>query len=81
MTLAIIGSIMPVIIFSVLYGRMMKDVQKKVQDSKAYISTLAEETFSNIRTVKGKIIEIINKAFATEEEETAKFGKGNNEVY
>jgi len=54
LTLAMIGSILPVIVFSVVYGRMMKSAQKKVQDSKAYISTLAEETFSNIRTVKGK---------------------------
>lgn len=59
----------------------MKDVQKKVQDSKAHISTLAEETFSNIRTVKGNLYMVNWIAFATEEEETAKFGKGNKEVY
>lgn len=33
---------------------------------------MAEESFSNIRTVK---------AFATEEEEALKYAKGNNEVY
>jgi len=36
------------------------------------ISTIAEESFSNIRTVK---------AFATEEEETLRYAKGNNAVY
>lgn len=63
-----IGSILPVIIFSVYYGEMMKVTQKKIQDSKALISSVAEETFSNVRTVK---------AFATETEETKRFNVGN----
>jgi ABC-type multidrug transport system fused ATPase/permease subunit len=50
----------------------MKKAQKYVQEKKAVISTLAEESFSNVRTVK---------AFANEEEETAKYTKENNEVY
>ena len=61
LTLVMIGTILPVIIFSVTYGKYMKTAQKKVQDGKAQISTVAEETFSNIRTVK---------AFATELYET-----------
>ncbi|CDW80051.1 abc transporter b family protein [Stylonychia lemnae] len=72
LTLAMIASIMPVILFSVFYGNMMKNAQKHIQDGKAYISTLAEETFSNIRTVK---------AFATEKEETLRYSKGNDTVY
>eukprot|EP00347_Sterkiella_histriomuscorum_P001240 403372791 len=72
LTLAMIGSILPVILFSVLYGRYMKTAQKDVQDGKAYISTLAEEVFSNIRTVK---------AFATEKEECEKYKIGNDRVY
>lgn len=50
----------------------MKVSQKKIQDSKAFISTVAEETFANVRTVK---------AFATESDETKRFNKGNQEVY
>jgi ATP-binding cassette subfamily B protein len=72
LTLVMIGTILPVIIFSVTYGKYMKTAQKKVQDGKAQISTVAEETFSNIRTVK---------AFATELYETKRFTLGNNVVY
>ena len=63
---------MAVIIFSVVYGKIMKKTQKLVQDKKAHISTIAEETFSNIRTVK---------AFATEIQESDKYQIGNTEVY
>lgn len=67
-----IASILPVIVFSVYYGKMMKVSQKKIQDNKALISSIAEETFSNVRTVK---------AFATESDEVKRFQKGNTEVY
>lgn len=60
LTGATLGSILPMIIFSVFYGRAMKKIQKEIQDKKALTTTLAEEAFSNIRTVK---------AFATEVEE------------
>ena len=50
----------------------MKKAQKVVQDRKAQISTLAEESFSNIRTVK---------AFSNEEEEIRKFKRENDAVY
>lgn len=63
-----LATIAPVILFSIFYGKIMKDVQKKIQDEKAHISTTAEECFSNIRTVK---------AFATEKAETIRYGKGN----
>jgi ABC-type multidrug transport system fused ATPase/permease subunit len=72
LTLVMIGTIIPVIAFSVFYGKYMKVAQKKVQDNKAHISTIAEETFSNIRTVK---------AFATELDETRRFSVGNDTVY
>ena len=72
LTLTMIGSILPVIVFSVFYGRMMKTAQKKVQDGKALISTVAEETFANVRTVK---------AFATEGQEVTRFERGNTQVY
>jgi len=67
-----IGCIVPVIIFSVFFGRAMKNIQKNIQDAKAIISTVAEETFSNVRTVK---------AFATESDEVRRYETGNLEVY
>ena len=57
LTLTMLATIVPVIVFSFFFGKQMKKLQKKVQDEKAHISTIAEESFSNIRTVK---------AFATE---------------
>ena len=64
LTLVIIGCIVPILIFSVFFGRAMKNIQKAIQDGKALISTVAEETFSNVRTVK---------AFATENDEVRRF--------
>lgn len=72
LTLVMIAAIVPVIVFSVSYGNAMKESQKIIQDEKAKISNQAEETFSNVRTVK---------AFATEKEEIARFEVGNQEVY
>jgi len=72
LTLLMVASILPVMIFSVVYGRFMKRAQKIVQDKKAQISNVAEETFSNVRTVK---------AFATESDETRRFEEGNQGVY
>lgn len=72
LTLVMIASIIPVMIFGVNFGRAMKRLQEKIQDEKAKISNQAEETFSNVRTVK---------AFATEKEEIMRFNKGNQEVY
>lgn len=72
MTLVMIASILPVILFSVCYGNYMKTAQKKVQDCKALLSNIAEETFSNVRTVK---------AFATEREETRRFAESNEACY
>ena len=72
LTLTILASIMPVVVFSIFFGNAMKKAQKLVQDKKAEISTMAEESFSNIRTVK---------AFANEEDETERFGRENSAVY
>jgi ABC-type multidrug transport system fused ATPase/permease subunit len=72
LTLVMIASILPVIVFSVFYGKQMKIAQKIVQDKKALISNIAEETFSNVRTVK---------AFATEKDEVRRFEEGNKAVY
>jgi ATP-binding cassette subfamily B (MDR/TAP) protein 9 len=67
-----IASILPVIVFSVYYGKVMKKAQKIVQDRKATMSSIAEETFGNVRTVK---------AFATEDAETHRFLLANTDVY
>ena len=72
LTLVMIASIIPVMVFGVNFGREMKRMQEIIQNEKAKISNQAEETFSNVRTVK---------AFATEKEEVARFEKGNQEVY
>lgn len=50
----------------------MKYVNKVISDTKALASSLAEESFANIRTVK---------AFATENQETISFFKANEVVY
>jgi ATP-binding cassette subfamily B protein len=72
LTLLMVASILPVMVFSVVYGKFMKKAQKIVQDRKAQISSIAEETFSNVRTVK---------AFATESDEALRFSEGNKGVY
>ncbi len=72
LTLVMIASIIPVMVFGVNFGRAMKRMQEIIQDEKAKISNQAEETFSNVRTVK---------AFATEIEEIARYEKGNQAVY
>lgn len=50
----------------------MKKNQKLVQDKKALLATMAEESFANVRTVK---------AFSNEREECRKYARENNEVY
>ena len=72
LTLTTVASILPLVVFGIAYGSAMKKAQKEIQDKKAWISTLAEEAFSNIRTVK---------AFATESEESSKYSTGNESVY
>ena len=67
-----LASILPAVLISKLLGGKYAKVQKKVQDNKAHISNISEESFTNIRTVK---------AFATEEVEVNKYRKGNILVY
>lgn len=62
------GAIVPVTIFAVIFSRKIRVLTKSMQDEKANMSSVAEESFSNVRTVK---------AFANELEECAKFSKGN----
>lgn len=69
MTLA---GIIPVLAFGVIYGNQIKKLTKVIQDGKALMSNVADESFGNIRTVK---------AFSNEIEETEKFNKHNLDVF
>lgn len=60
MTLFTLAIMLPSMLTGPVYGRAMKRLQKEISDHKAEASTVAEEAFSNIRTVK---------AFATEDRE------------
>lgn len=60
MTLFTLGIMLPTMFFGPVYGRAMRKLQKEISDGKAAASALAEEAFSNVRTVK---------AFATEDRE------------
>ena len=64
--------IIPLLVFAGFYGRWMRTLQKKIQDEKGVMNTTAEESFSNIRTVK---------AFSNEKEEANKFDRGNGVVF
>jgi ATP-binding cassette subfamily B protein len=64
--------IIPIMAFGGVYGLKMKKLTKEMQDNKAKMSAVAEESFGNIRTVK---------AFANEVEETDKFNTNNLAVY
>ena len=66
------GGIIPLIIFSTFYQKWMRTLQRTIQSEKGKMNTVAEESFSNIRTVK---------AFSNEDAEIAKFAAGNMIVY
>jgi ATP-binding cassette subfamily B protein len=66
------AGIIPVLVFGVIYGGKMKTLTKLIQEDKAKMSNVADESFGNIRTVK---------AFSNELEETMKFSKHNLDVF
>lgn len=72
MTLFTLGLMLPTMIFGPVYGKFMKRIQKEISDGKAAASNVAEEAFSNIRTVK---------AFATEERECISYEKCNDTIF
>lgn len=72
MTLFTIGVMLPILCFGPIYGRFMRVVNKDVSDAKARLTEIAEETFSNVRTVK---------AFSTEDHETVRYFEHNEAVY
>ena len=58
--------------FGPIYGSYMKYINKIISDAKAAATEVAEEAFSNIRTVK---------AFATEDHETVSYYEKNEKVF
>lgn len=66
------AGIIPLVVFSRFYQNWMRTLQRLIQSEKGKMNTVAEESFSNIRTVK---------AFSNELAEIAKFREGNNVVY
>jgi ABC-type bacteriocin/lantibiotic exporter with double-glycine peptidase domain len=61
-----ISSIVPVMIFGIFYGIKIRGITKEAQDKKGVMGSVAEESFSNIRTVK---------AYATEMHELGKYSE------
>ena len=72
LTAVTFGGIIPLFVFSRFYQRWMRTLQRTIQSEKAKMNTVAEESFSNIRTVK---------AFSNEDAEIKKFYDGNVVVF
>jgi len=60
------------IYFALKFGNVMKDIGVKISNEKAMMSNIADESLSNVRTVK---------AFANESEEIRKFGHHSDLVF
>ena len=65
-------SILIIMVFAAFYAKKMKELQNKIQKEKAGMTTVAEESWSNVRTVK---------AFSNEGHEVRKFSTDNETVY
>jgi len=68
----VFGSILIIMIFAVFYAKKMKSLQAQIQKEKASMTTIAEESWANVRTVK---------AFSNETQEVEKFITDNDLVY
>lgn len=68
LSLVTLTAMIPIVIVMVGYSQRMRKLQAEIQQEKSKMTVVAEEAFSNVRTVK---------AFANEDEEVAKFFKGN----
>ena len=68
----VFGGILSLSIFGKFYGNWMRKLQGSIQQAKAQMNTVAEESISNVRTVK---------AFCSEDKEIEKFLEGNKIVY
>ncbi len=72
LTGTIFAGIIPILVFGFFYGRKIRTLQKEIQEEKAKLTNVAEESFGNIRTVK---------AFSNESEETTKYDVFNEKIY
>ena len=66
------AGILPLVVITKCQINLMRSLQRIVSTEKGKMNNVAEESFSNIRTVK---------AFSSEDDEIAKFYKGNYVVY
>lgn len=72
MTLFTLALMIPTMFMGPAYGRVVRRLQKEISDRKAEASAVAEQAFSNIRTVK---------AFATEDYEAMQYQAANQGVF
>lgn len=72
MTLFTLAIMLPTMFIGPIYGRAMKRLGKMLSDQKAEASSIAEEAFANIRTVK---------AFANEDTECKEYSEKNEAVF
>ena len=72
LTAITMASIVPIILFAAIFSGQMRKLTQQQQEEKAKMTTVAEESFSNVRTVK---------AFSNEDEELNKFMEGNSAVF
>jgi len=72
LTLVQLISMIPIVIVMTGYSRKMRTFQANIQKEKSKMTIVAEEAFSNVRTVK---------AFSNEDAEVEKFALGNIGVY
>jgi ABC-type multidrug transport system fused ATPase/permease subunit len=72
LTAITLASIVPILLFAVLVRNKLRYLTMQQQEEKAKMTTVAEESFSNVRTVK---------AFSSEDEELTKFMEGNSAVF
>jgi ABC-type multidrug transport system fused ATPase/permease subunit len=74
---AVLLSVIPIIVIgAVYYGRKLKDLKKKYQDSLAQASSTAEETISNIRTVRAFSNEMkMSDIYDSDVNDSYKFGR------
>jgi ABC-type multidrug transport system fused ATPase/permease subunit len=66
------AGVVVVLVFAFFYAGRMRQLQKDIQGSKAQMTTVAEESWSNVRTVK---------AFSNEQQEVDKFEVDNKLVF
>ena len=71
LTLFIVGTIPPLIVVTIIFGKFIRKYSKRVQDEVAASNTIVEETFAGISTVK---------AFANEAWERSRYAARIKEV-